>query len=84
VPFPYLYDESQETAKAYDAACTPDFYIYDGDGKLYYHGRFDSTRPKSEMEATGDELIFALESLLNEEPFEKTAFPSIGCSIKWK
>lgn len=84
LPFPYLYDETQEIAKKYDAACTPDFYVYDNNGKLYYHGRFDETRPKTEREATGEELIFALESLLNEEVFEKTQYPSIGCSIKWK
>jgi len=53
LPFPYLYDESQEIAKAYDAACTPDFYVYDGNDKLYYHGRFDDTRPQSGNEPPG-------------------------------
>lgn len=83
LPFPYLFDKTQEVAKAYDAACTPDFYVYDGDGKLFYHGRFDETRPKSEVEPTGDEFIAALDSLLEGAAFDKPMYPSIGCSIKW-
>lgn len=84
IPFPYLYDETQEIAQAYDAACTPDFYVYNGDGKLFYHGRFDETRPKSGKDAHGGELYAALQSLLSGKPFEGEMFPSIGCSIKWK
>ncbi|OGU56811.1 MAG: alkyl hydroperoxide reductase [Ignavibacteria bacterium GWF2_33_9] len=84
LPFPYLFDETQEIAKAYDAACTPDFYVYDGDNKLYYHGRFDETRPQQGRQATGDELAGALNLLLDEAEFDGVMYPSIGCSIKWK
>lgn len=84
LPFPYLYDETQETARDYDAACTPDFYVYDGNGKLFYHGRFDSTRPNSGNQPTGIEFTNALDALLDGKPPVSPSYNSIGCSIKWK
>ena len=83
-PFPYLYDETQEVARSYKAACTPDFYVFDKDLKLAYRGRFDETRPQSGKEATGEDLIKALDALLEGRPVDPRQFPSIGCSIKWK
>ena len=82
--FPYLYDESQEVAKAYNAACTPEFYLFDEDLKCIYRGRFDSSTPKNNEPVSGDELIAAMEKHLEDEPPLKTQKPSIGCSIKWK
>ena len=83
-PFPYLYDESQEVAKAYDAACTPDFYVFDQDLKSTYHGQLDSSRPGNGEPADGKNMREALEALLNNsEPIENQR-PSIGCGIKWK
>ncbi len=82
--FPYLYDETQQVAKAYDAACTPDFYIYDGDHKLVYRGQFDSSRPGNGVPVTGEDMRNALEKLKNGEPQEANQKPSIGCNIKWK
>ena len=82
--FPYLYDESQEVAKAYQAACTPDFYIFDEDLKLIYRGRFDASTPGNPEPVTGDELVNALENHLEDEPIIEDQKPSIGCSIKWK
>ena len=83
-PFPYLYDETQEVAKAYMAACTPDFYIFDRDMKLAYRGRFDESRPKSGIEPTGKDFIDALDSVLAGKKVSENQFPSIGCNIKWK
>ncbi|MBI4041349.1 MAG: thioredoxin family protein [Deltaproteobacteria bacterium] len=83
-PFVYLFDESQRVAKAYDAACTPDFYIYDGDLKLAYHGQFDDARPKNSVSVTGKDLCQALDNLLSQKPVTKDQRPSIGCNIKWK
>ncbi|MEQ8848562.1 thioredoxin family protein [Botrimarina sp.] len=81
--FPYLYDESQEVAKAYQAACTPDFFVYDGDHKLAYRGQFDSTRPDGDK-PTGEDLRAACDAVLaGQKPSEKQ-LPSIGCNIKWK
>ncbi|MDO5510690.1 MAG: thioredoxin family protein [Weeksellaceae bacterium] len=80
--FPYLYDASQEVAKAYDAACTPDIYVFNGKGKLYYRGQFDETRPM-QGEATGDDLQNAINSLLNDEEPPANQIPSLGCGIKW-
>lgn len=82
--FPYLFDESQEVAKAYQAACTPDFYLFDEDLKCIYRGRFDASTPGNPEPVTGDDLINALESHLEDEPQVKDQKPSIGCSIKWK
>ena len=82
--FPYLYDETQEVAKAYQAACTPDFYLFDEDLKLIYRGRFDASTPGNPEPVTGDELIEALEAHLEDEPVIKDQKPSIGCNIKWK
>ena len=83
-PFPYLYDESQETAKAYDAACTPDFFIYDKDLRLVYRGQLDDSRPGNEISVTGKDIRHALDCLVNNEPVPQEQRPSIGCNIKWK
>lgn len=83
-PFPYLYDESQETAKAYDAACTPDFFIYDKDLQLVYRGQLDDSRPGNEIPVTGKDIRLALNCLINNNPVPSEQRPSIGCNIKWK
>lgn len=83
-PFPYLYDESQKVAKAYRAACTPDFYIFDDEAKLTYRGQFDESRPGNGKAATGDDLQKAIEAMIaGKKPIENQ-IPSIGCNIKWK
>lgn len=82
--FPYLYDESQEVAKAYSAACTPDFFLFDGDGNLYYAGQFDDSRPKNSDPITGDDLRGALEALISNQKPNFTQKPATGCNIKWK
>ena len=82
--FPYLYDESQEVAHAYDAACTPDFYIFDKDLKLVYRGQFDESRPKNDSPVTGKDLRNALDNIMAGKPIDKNQIPSIGCNIKWK
>ena len=83
-PFPYLYDESQEVAKAYDAACTPDFFIYDKDLHLVYRGQLDDSRPGNEIPVTGKDIRNALDCLVNDQPVPELQRPSIGCNIKWK
>ncbi len=83
-PFPYLYDESQEVARAYDAACTPDFYVIDGDGKLVYRGRLDGSRPGNNEPLSGKDLRTALDAILAGEPVPERQYPSAGCNIKWK
>ena len=83
-PFPYLFDESQETAKAYDAACTPDFFIYDKDLRLVYRGQLDDSRPGNEIPVTGKDIRQALDCLINNVPVAQEQRPSIGCNIKWK
>ena len=83
-PFPYLYDESQETAKACDAACTPDFFIYDKDLRLIYRGQLDDSRPGNELPVTGKDIRYALDCLINNKPVPQEQRPSIGCNIKWK
>jgi thiol-disulfide isomerase/thioredoxin len=83
-PFPYLYDESQETAKAYDAACTPDFFIYDKDLQLVYRGQLDDSRPGNEIPVTGKDIRHALDCIINGQPVSQEQRPSIGCNIKWK
>ncbi len=81
-PFPYLYDKRQEVAKAYDAACTPDFYVFDGDMKLNYRGRLDDSRPGNGIAVTGKDLRQAIEdTLVGNEIAEQ--YPSMGCNIKW-
>jgi thiol-disulfide isomerase/thioredoxin len=82
--FPYLYDESQEVAKAYDAACTPDFYVFDGDLKLVYRGRLDDSRPKNTNPLTGRDLRTAIDAVLAGTQVSETQYPSGGCNIKWK
>ena len=83
-PFPYLYDDTQEVAKAYRAACTPDFFLFDGNRKLVYRGQFDDSRPDSGKPITGRDLRAALDAVLaGKQPSEKQ-MPSIGCNIKWK
>lgn len=82
--FPYLYDESQDVAKAYDAACTPDFYVFDGERQLVYRGRLDESRPKSDIPLTGKDLRQALDAALAGQPVPEKQYPSAGCNIKWK
>lgn len=83
-PFPYLYDETQETAKAYDAACTPDFYVFDDELKLVYRGQLDNSRPGNSIQVTGRDVREALDNILNNHPQRVDQKPSIGCNIKWK
>ncbi|MFC1729196.1 thioredoxin family protein [candidate division KSB1 bacterium] len=83
-PFPFLYDDTQETARAYDAACTPDFYIFDGDLKLVYRGQMDGSRPDSGVPVTGNDIRAALDNILSGKPVDPRQTPSIGCNIKWK
>jgi len=82
--FPYLYDESQDVAKAYDAVCTPEFHIFDKDLKCVYRGQLDASRPGNNVPVTGNDLRNALENILQGKPVSPNQFPSIGCSIKWK
>lgn len=83
-PFPYLYDESQEVARAYDAACTPDFYVFDDQLTLVYRGQLDDSRPGNGKPVTGIDLRHALDCLLENKTNATTQKPSIGCNIKWK
>lgn len=95
--FPYLFDETQDVALAFNAICTPDFFVFDGDGKLFYTGQFDASRPntghpplpgtprlRTDLPVTGEDLRGALDALLDGEPSPKDARPSAGCSIKWR
>jgi peroxiredoxin len=82
--FPYLYDESQDVAKAYRAACTPDFYVFDADRKLVYRGQLDDSRPSSNVPVDGRDLRAALEAVLSGKPVADTQKASIGCNIKWR
>lgn len=82
--FPYLYDENQEVAKAYDAACTPDFYLFDSDLKLVYRGQFDDSRPGNGIPVTGVDLKTAMDALLSGNEINEIQKPSMGCNIKWK
>jgi peroxiredoxin len=82
--FPYLYDESQEVAKAYRAACTPDFFLFDGNRRLVYRGQFDDSRPKNGLPVTGADLRAALEAVLAGRPVSGDQKASVGCNIKWK
>lgn len=83
-PFPYLYDESQDVAKAYFAACTPDFSIFDNELNCVYRGQLDDSRPKSTIPVTGNDIRNALDKLLNNQGIVENQYPSLGCSIKWK
>ena len=83
-PFPYLYDESQEVALAYDAACTPDIYVFDTNLKLVYRGQLDDSRPENGIPVTGKDLRHALDCLLEGKDNTEMQKPSIGCNIKWK
>jgi len=82
--FPYLYDESQDVARAYQAACTPDFYLFDEDFLLVYRGQFDSSRPKSGIPVTGEDLRRAIEQVLAGQAVPTDQTPSTACNIKWK
>jgi peroxiredoxin len=82
--FPYLFDETQEAAKAFRAACTPEFYLFDRDRKLVYRGQLDDSRPKNNVPITGRDLRAALEALLTGKPISPEQRPSVGCNIKWK
>lgn len=82
--FPYLFDGTQEVAKAYRAACTPDFYLFDKDRRLVYRGQFDDSRPSNGLPVTGKDLRAALDALLAGRPIATEQRPSIGCNIKWK
>ena len=82
--FPYLYDESQQVARVYHAACTPDFYLFDGRRRLVYRGQMDSSRPGNGVPVTGQDLRAALDAVLSGKPVPADQKPSIGCNIKWK
>jgi peroxiredoxin len=83
-PFPYLFDETQEVAKAYRAACTPDFFVFDADRLLVYRGQLDDSRPKNGKPVTGRDLRAALDTILAGRPVPAEQIPSVGCNIKWK
>jgi peroxiredoxin len=82
--FPYLYDESQEVAKAYDAACTPDIYLFDAEDKLFYRGQLDDSRPNNGIPISGSDLRNAIDALIYNRTFDEIQKPSMGCNIKWK
>jgi len=82
--FPYLFDETQEVAKAYRAECTPDIFVFDKDMKLVYRGQFDDSRPSLNKPVTGKDLTAALDAILEGRPVDENQIPSVGCNIKWK
>ncbi len=82
--FPYLYDVDQSVAKAYDAACTPDFYVFNEGRKLVYRGRLDESRPGNDLPLNGNDLRSAINQALIDQPVNEEQFPSVGCNIKWK
>ncbi len=84
ITFPYLYDETQETAKAFRAACTPDFFLFDADHRLVYRGQFDDARPSLPTPVTGSDLTAAVTAVANNKPQPEGQKPSLGCNIKWK
>jgi hypothetical protein len=83
-PFAYLYDETQEVAKAYDAACTPDYNLFDANDKCVYRGQLDSSRPGNTVPVNGEDLRRALDQVLNGEKVPEKQIPSTGCNIKWR
>jgi peroxiredoxin len=83
-PFPYLFDETQEVAKAYDASCTPDFYAFDENLKAIYHGQLDDARPGNGKPLTGKDIRCALDNLLENKAVVENQKPSVGCGIKWR
>jgi peroxiredoxin len=83
-PFPYLYDETQKVARAYDAACTPDFFLFDKNLKLVYRGQFDDSRPGNNVPVTGRDLRNAMDAVIAGQPVHPVQKPSLGCNIKWK
>ena len=84
IDFPYLYDESQEVAKAFDAACTPDFYLFDSQNRLFYRGQLDDSRPGNGIPLSGSNLRSAIDALIYNRSLNEIQKPSIGCNIKWK
>ncbi len=82
--FPYLYDETQAVAHAYKAACTPDFFLFDAGLRLVYRGQYDSSRPRTDIPVTGEDLRAAIDTVLAGKPVSADQRPSIGCNIKWK
>ena len=82
--FPYVYDETQEVARSYQAVCTPEFYLFDGERRLAYRGQFDASGPGNDVPVTGADLRAACEALLSGVPVPPEQIPSVGCSIKWK
>lgn len=82
--FAYLYDETQQVAKAYDAVCTPDFFLFDHDLKLVYRGQFDESRPGNDLPVTGKDLRTAMDCLIGGREISSLQTPSLGCNIKWK
>ena len=82
--FPYLYDETQDVARAYNAACTPDLFLFDGDMRLVYRGQFDASRPGNGIPVTGEDLRSAIDALIAGKSISADQKPSIGCNIKWK
>ena len=82
--FPYLLDETQEVAKAFKAACTPDLFVFDGDRRLAYRGQFDASRPSNGVPVTGEDLVGAVDALLEGRTVPEDQVPSIGCNIKWR
>ncbi len=82
--FPYLYDETQDVARAYTAACTPDFFVFDAERKLVYRGQLDDSRPRNDEPVTGADLRAAIDATLSGQPVPTDQKPSMGCGIKWK
>jgi peroxiredoxin len=82
--FPYLHDETQKVAHAYKAACTPDFFVFDGNMELIYRGQFDNSRPSNNIPVTGKSIRGTLDAVLSGEPVSENQKPSVGCNIKWK
>lgn len=83
-PFPYLFDDTQDVARSYQAACTPDFYLFDGQLKCVYRGRFDAATPGNSIPVTGNDLTLAMDRLLKKQLPPDEQHPSMGCNIKWK
>ena len=82
--FPFCYDESQDTARAYDAACTPDFFLFDGSRRLAYRGQLDGSRPRNDVPVDGRDLRTAIDNVLSGRPVDANQKPSLGCNIKWR